>query len=388
MPERVVITGLGVVSCLGTHPGRFWDNIIQGNCGISTISLFDTSRLMRHNAGEVKNFRLADFMDCDQDLDLPRSHALALAAAYLALKDARLQECNLKEAGAVFGSLGVGMEFIEGQVKSFEQYPARMLIDSVMRILGLGGFSTMLSCACASGSYALALAYERIRRGQERIILSAGVDHLAITTYIGFHRLFSIAPDKCRPFDKNRQGLIPSEGAAVLVVESLSSANKRKAPIYAEIIGYGQSCDAYHPIAPSKDGYISCIRDALKHARISPIDVDYINAHGTGTIQNDTVECGAIKRIFGERSKRVPVSSLKSMLGHSMGAASAIEAAACCLALKEQLIPPTINYETPDPQCQIDCVPNKSREARLNIILKNAFGFGGINSSLIFKRWE
>lgn len=202
--------------------------------------------------------------------------------------------------------------------------------------------------------------------------------------FMGFNRLLAIAPEKCQPFDKNRKGMMVGEGSAILVLEPLENALRRKADIYAEVLGYGLSCDAHHMTAPQASGIAMAIRNGLRDSGIRPEDVDYINAHGTGTPVNDRAECLAIKEVFGDYSKKVAVSSIKSMLGHTMGAASAIEAAACCLAIKNSIIPPTINYETPDPECDIDCVPNICRRQQVDIALNNASAFGGNNASVIF----
>jgi 3-oxoacyl-[acyl-carrier-protein] synthase II len=259
-----------------------------------------------------------------------------------------------------------------------------MSTANIHSLLGLGGAAFTLSSACAGGNYAISLAYEKISKGEEKIMLAGGVDYFSEGVFWGFCRLFSVAPFKCQPFDKNRKGLIPAEGAGMLVLESLSSAKNRKANIYAEVLGYGVSADAYHPVIPSEEGFYRCMRDALDAVDLGINDIDYISAHGTGTPINDRTECQAIRKLFGKkRYKEIPVSSIKSMLGHTMGAASAIEAIACCFTLKYGLIPPTINYENPDPECDIDCVPNVARKQKIRVLLNNSFGFGGMNSSLV-----
>jgi len=217
------------------------------------------------------------------------------------------------------------------------------------------------------------------------MVIAGGSDAFSYLAFTGFNQLGAVAPQKCQPFDKNRAGMMVGEGAGILILETLEGALKRKARIYAEILGYGLSCDAFHMTNPQVDGVADCMLNALQQTKLTPDDIDYISAHGTGTHHNDKTECAAIKKVFGER--KLPVSSIKSMLGHTMGAASAIEALACCLAVKSGVIPPTINYETPDPDCDIDCVPNKSRKAKLKIVLNNGFAFGGNNTSLVIKRY-
>ena len=381
MAERVVITGLGLVTSLGSTLEEFWANLVKGKSGISKISAFDTAHLERHYGGEVKNFK-PKFTSNKVVGYLPRSHQLAVSASTSALKDAAIT--NPKEVGIIHGTIVSGLEFLENKRKNFPEYPVYMATASVCKALGLGGSAFTLSGACAAGNYAISLAYEKIRCGQESVMLAGATDYFSLGTFIGLYRVFSLAPLKCQPFDKNRRGLIPAEGSGMLVLESLSSAKKRKAHIYAEILGYGLSADAHHPLIPLEEGVFNCMENALKVTGLSVRDIDYINAHGTGTVPNDKTECGAIKKLFGKKHyKKIPISSIKSMLGHSMGAASSIEAVSCCLTLKYDILPPTINYETSDPECDIDCVPNKARLQKVKIVLNNSFGFGGMNCSLV-----
>lgn len=264
-----------------------------------------------------------------------------------------------------------------------------MLAANVIEMLTVRGAAFTVSGACAAGNYAVGLAYERIKRAEAEVILAGGADYFSEGTFIGLYKVFSLAPDICQPFDKNRKGLIPAEGAGVLVLESLSSARRRGARIYAEVLGYGASTDAYHPLIPLQEGIYGCMEDALRACGVSGSDIDYISAHGTGTVPNDKAECQAIRKLFGKaRSKKIPVSSIKSMLGHAMGAASAIESIACCMAISRGILPPTINYKTRDPECDLDCVPNTARAYRADIILNNAFGFGGMNCSVVLGRWK
>jgi 3-oxoacyl-[acyl-carrier-protein] synthase II len=248
----------------------------------------------------------------------------------------------------------------------------------------------MIPTACAAGNYAIGYAFDCIRSGTADTMLAGGSDAFSRIPYTGFARLGAIAPERCQPFDKNRQGMVPGEGAAVLVLEKADAARARGATIYAEVKGYGLSCDAHHMTAghPEGDGAIRAMEAAIADAGVALDDVDYISAHGTGTPTNDRIESLALHRLFGDRAKSLPMSSIKSMLGHTMGAASAIEAAACSLALHTGIVPPTINYEEPDPECEVDCVPNQARTIDPRVVLNNAYAFGGNNASLCLARWE
>ena len=226
-----------------------------------------------------------------------------------------------------------------------------------------------------------------IKSGKFDIMIAGGADPIARTNFTGFARLVAMAPEKCQPFDKDRKGMMVGEGAGVLILEDLDSAKKRGANTYAEILGYGLSCDAYHMSIPSLKGIKKVMMKAMNEAKINPDEVDYISAHGTGTIPNDKTECQAIREVFNNNYKEIPISSIKSMLGHTMGAASAIEAISCCLAIKNNLIPPTINFETPDSECDIDCVPNQARKKNVNVVLNNSFAFGGNNACVVLRKY-
>jgi len=268
------------------------------------------------------------------------------------------------------------------------RYPCGSIPASIAADLGFRGPNTMIPTACAAGNYAAANALECLRAGTADLMLAGGSDSFSRITYTGFARLGAIAPEKVQPFDLNRRGMIPGEGAAVLVLEPADRALARGARVYAELVGYGLSCDAHHMTAahPEGEGAARAMRTALEGAGLAPEDVDYVSAHGTGTPTNDRCETLAIKQVFGEAAHRVPVSSAKSMLGHTMGAASAIEAAICCLAIERGWIPPTINHEEPDPDCDLDCVPNTAREQRVDVAMNNAYAFGGNNASLLLRR--
>jgi 3-oxoacyl-[acyl-carrier-protein] synthase II len=245
----------------------------------------------------------------------------------------------------------------------------------------------MFSTACAAGNYAIGYGFDLIRSGRADLIIAGGAEPLSKVAFTGFNQFSAVAREKCRPFDKNRTGMLVAEGAGILILESLDRAVERDAPVYAEILGYGLSCDGHHMTTSTVEGLTWCMRNAIREAGISVEDIDYISAHGTGTITNDRNECAAIRELLGNRHRDVPVSSIKSMIGHAMGAASALEAVVCALAVKEDVIPPTINYETPDPECDIDCVPWKARRHRVDIALNNSYAFGGNNASLVLNKF-
>jgi len=401
MDKRIVVTGIGVISSIGIGKDNFWNALIQGKSGISEITAFDTSAYPTHKGGEVKDFQAVNFIDRRKISYLGRASCLAIAASKLALKDAGLEKNSLdqKRSGITLGTtMGESqiLEIInESWVRRGEaaidanliaRYPTNVLSSNVAIELKLKGPNYVIPTACAAGNYAIGYAYDLIRKGDADIMLAGGVDAFSRIAFMGFNRLYAIAPDKVQPFDKNRKGMMVGEGAAIVILETLENALKRKAPIYAEILGYGLSCDAHHMTAPDAGGIARAMEKALGEARLKPQEINYISAHGTGTPANDKQECLAMKTIFQDALKNIPVSSIKSMLGHTMGAASAIEAVTCCLAVKNDIVPPTINYETPDPDCEIDCVPNAARKLKVGVALNNASAFGGNNASLALKK--
>jgi 3-oxoacyl-[acyl-carrier-protein] synthase II len=400
--RRVVVTGLGVVSSVGVGKDEFWKSIIDGKSGISKVDSFDTNELRCHYAGEIKNFDPQDFIPRRKVQFLGRTSQLAIAASSLALKDARLplKDITNKRTGVFIGTT-MGERPLEETVDAWVQDGAskinrtKILQSSANNISAnisihfkFHGPNYMIPTACAAGNYAIGYGFDLIRKGDLDYAVAGGSDSFSKFAFFGFHRLYAMAPEKCQPFDKNRKGILVGEGAGILFLEALESALRRNSTIYAEVGGYGLSCDAYHMTASQVDGIEKTMRKALKDADIRAEEIDYISAHGTGTSGNDKNECAAIKRVFKENSKTIPVSSIKSMLGHTMGAASAIEAVSCCMAIKENIIPPTINFETPDSQCAIDCVPNKAKIKRVNVALNNGFAFGGNNSCLILKKFN
>ncbi len=402
MNKRVVITGLGVVSSIGIGWKEFWDSLLQGKSGISPVSSFDTTNHFTHNGGEVKNFRPEEFIPKNRLNSLSRASQLALAAAKLAMKDTNLSNKDISDVKA-----GICIGTTMGSIQTYEilnelivlhgrtdfsdelicQIPTHSTPSAVAKEFGIHGTNMMFSTACAAGNYAIGYGFDLIRAERADIILSGGTEPLSKVAFTGFNQFSAVAPEKCRPFDKNRKGMIVAEGAGIIILESLESALKRNAIIYAEILGYGLSCDAQHMTQPTIEGISKCMIKAMHEAGVEKEDVDYISAHGTGTPANDRTECAAIKEVFGSRYENIPVSSIKSMLGHTMGAASALEAIACALILKNNIIPPTINFETPDPECDIDCVPNQARRQEVNIALNNSYAFGGNNASLVLKKF-
>jgi 3-oxoacyl-[acyl-carrier-protein] synthase II len=398
---RVVVTGIGVVTSIGVGAEAFWRALLAGECGIGPVESFDTARYAVHIGGEVKRFDPAPFTRRLPVASVGRASQLAIAAARLALDDAGLRADGMdpRSVGVSLGTTSgeptlierfddceienrreaIGREFIE-------QYPSHMLAAHVASELRFAGSNFVIPTACAAGNYALAHACDHLRGGRAEVMLAGGADCFSRITYTGFARLGAIAPERCQPFDKHRKGMVPGEGAAVLVLERLDRARARGAGIYAELAGYGLTCDAHHMTAPQGDGAVRAMRLAMADAGVEPRDVNYISAHGTGTAVNDRVESGAVKQAFGADAPAVPMSSIKSMLGHTMGAASAIESAACAMAVRYDALPPTINYETPDPDCDLDFVPNLARRARVNVAMNNAYAFGGNNASLIFRK--
>lgn len=404
MKRRVVITGLGIVSSIGIGKDEFWSNLIKGKSGISRIELLKSSYYLSQRGGEIKCFQSDTFIDRRKINSLGRASQFSIAASKLAIEDSQILIKEIKKENVcIFMGTTMGetqlMEEMDSvwlkkgydKVKflSISSYPSNNISVNMALELKVHGENYVIPTACAAGNYSIGYGFDTIRNHEEKcIILAGGSDAFSKVAYSGFSRLYAMAPEKCQPFDKNRKGMMLGEGAAILVLESLDSALKRKANIYAEILGYGLSCDAYHMTQPSEEGISKCMTKAMDEAKISIDDVDYISAHGTGTLQNDKTETAAIKKVFGKKYKKIPVSSIKSMLGHTMGAAAAIEAVACCLALKEGILPPTINYETPDPECDIDCIPNKARKQKVNIVLNNAYAFGGNNACLVIKKYE
>ncbi|HXJ38911.1 MAG TPA: beta-ketoacyl-[acyl-carrier-protein] synthase family protein, partial [Bryobacteraceae bacterium] len=392
--RRVAVTGIGVVSSIGTGRDAFWKALLAGQTGISPVALFDTTAFPVHIGGEVKDFDALRYLSADRVAGTGRATQMAIAAARLAVADGALDISTVDPA-----RFGVSMGTTSGEPLFVEQYndakkaggedaipgeamgryPCHTMPAHVAQEFGAHGPVIMIPTACAAGNYAIGYGFDLIRTGRVDLVLAGGADAFSRITYTGFARLGAIAPAKCQPFDKNRKGMVPGEGSGMLMLEPLDSAVARGAKIYAEVLGYGVSCDAHHMTAahPAADGAIRCMSNAMKEAGVGPGDIDYISAHGTGTPTNDRLESLAVRTLFGENAPKVPMSSIKSMLGHTMGAASAIEAAACSLALDTGWIPATMNHEEADPDCGLDIVPNQARQTNPRIVLNNAYAFGG-----------
>ena len=403
--KRVVITGLGLVTSIGSGWQDFWKALLGGKSGIGPVTSFDTSPFPVHIGAEVKDFQPERHIRKQTPSDLGRGSQLAIAAAWMALNDSgvELGRYNRRRVGVSMGTTSgeplfverwndirkaQGVEAIPGDVPP--KYPCNVIPTNVAIECDLHGPCLMIPTACAAGNYAIGYGFDLIRTGHADLMLAGGADAFSRITYMGFARLGAIAKERCQPFDKNRQGMVPGEGSAILVMEPLEAAQRRGAKIYAEVLGYGLSCDAHHMTAahPQGDGAVRAMAMALKDSGVQLEDIDYISAHGTGTPTNDRAESIGVRALFGERAAKVPMSSIKSMLGHTMGAASAIEAVACTLALDTGMIPPTINYETPDPECDLDYVPNCARQTHPRVVLNNAYAFGGNNASLCLARYD
>lgn len=410
--NRVVVTGMGALTPLGLDINTTWEGLVDGKSGIDHITQFDASSLETRFAGEVKGFDPVEYMGRKEARRMDRFSQLAVAASVEAVRDAGLEinDTNKGNIGVLIGSGIGGLLTMSEQVRILiEQGPDRvspflvpmMIADmasaQVSIALGARGPNFCPTSACSSGSDAIGTAYEIIKRGDAEAMFAGGSE--AIITPIGVagfsaNRALSTrneAPQQAsRPFDAERDGFVIGEGAAILVLEDLAFARERGARIIAEITGYGASSDAVHITQPSEDGEgaARAMQMALRKAGLAPSEVGYINAHGTSTPLNDKVETMAIKTVFGDYAYNVPISSTKSMTGHLLGAAGAIEGAVCIKVINTGVIPPTVNYNNPDPECDLNYVPNKAREARISSAMSNSFGFGGHNSVLVFQEFR
>ena len=412
MRKRVVITGLGCISPLGHDPQTLWENIQAGRSGVGPITFYDASEFSTRIAAEVKGFDPVSAFSSREARRMDRFSQFAVVAARQAIKNAGLDitDANRDRIGVIIGTGIGGIKTIYEQIQIMQQRgPSKvspflvpmMLPDSgpgmVAIYLGLRGPNLAVITACATGTNAIGEAAENIRRGQSEVMLAGGSDAaivpiaMAGLSVMGALSERNDAPQQAsRPFDRNRDGFVMGEGAGIVVLESLEFAQARGAHILAELSGYGSTCDAYHISAPAENGSgaARCMVVALEHAGLSQADIHYINAHGTSTQLNDKSETAAVKTVFGPLAHQVPISSTKSMTGHLLGAAGALEAVICVKALEHQVIPPTINYETPDPECDLDYVPNTARPAVLEHVMSNSFGFGGHNATIILSRYR
>lgn len=398
MSRRVVVTGVGPISSIGIGTDAFLAGLRSGAVGVSPIKSFDTAGFPHVVAGEVHEFDPASILERLVPDQWGRTSLFAAAAARLAVQDSGIDPDVLKngDVGSCVGTTGGEAQMLESVTEEslsggfaevsgdrFGQVPASRLAVAVNRELGLTGEAVTLSTACSASNYAIGRAYDVIQSGEAEHMLAGGADSVARWSHAGFFRLGAVAEERCRPFDANRTGIITGEGGAALFLESLESAHARGATIYAEVLGYGQNCDANHMTSPNRESIAACMRLAHNEAGVEPHDVDYICAHGTGTKANDLTEATAIVEVFGDEAP--PVSSIKSMLGHSMGAASGFSAIASVLGIHHSFMPPTTNFSELDPDIPpIDTVPGVARNAEVRIAQVNGFAFGGNNSITLF----
>ena len=410
---RVVVTGLGAITPLGSSVEQYWDGLMHGRSGIRRITQFDASDMPCQIAGEIPDFNPEEYLERKEIRRTPRSGQVALASTMQAVKDAGLPDTmpEPERSGVYYGTVLGGIDRLDeaihvlrsqgyGRVNPFmlpSGIPNLSAFLIALKFQCLGPNST-ISTACATGTQAIGEATEVIRRGAADLVVTGGAEaqmiDLAIGGFCAMRALplnYNDNPERAsRPFDAKREGFVYSEGAAGLVLENLDHALARGARIYAEVVGHASSADAYHIAAPEPEGLgpSRAMRWALQDARIIPEEIDYINAHGSSTPINDVTETKAIKRVFGEHAYRLAISSTKSMIGHPMGGAGALEAIACILAISRGWIPPTINYEYPDPECDLDYVPNQARQRKVSVAMSNSFGLGGQNACLVFREYR
>ena len=411
-PKRVVITGMGCVTPIGNNIKEFWASLLEGKSGIRKITYFDVSSYTSQIAGEVKNFDPSAYIDAKNVRRLDKFAQYAIVSSYMAVEDADidLAKINKERAGVIFGSGIGGLQITEDQhTILLEKGPSKvspflipmLIADEAPGLIainfGFKGPNLSVATACASASHAIGLSFRTIRYGESDIMITGGSD-AAITTLglSGFGQMKALSTrndspqEASRPFDKDRDGFVMADGSGTLILESLEHAQKRGARIYAELVGFGMTADAYHITAPDPEGEGAklVMAKALEDAKINLSEVDYINAHGTSTQYNDKIETLAIKKLFGQDAYKIPISSTKSMTGHMLGAGGAVELIACVKTIEGGVIHPTINYENPDPECDLDYVPNKVREKEVNVAISNSFGFGGHNACLAVRKFK
>lgn len=413
MKNRVVITGIGAITPIGIGKDDFWQALLAGKSGIGRITRFDAAEYSAQIAGEVKDFDPSAYIDKKEAKRMDRYAQFAVAATKMALEDGNvdLEKEDRERVGVIIGTGIGGIETLHSQYKAlFDKGPGRispffipMMIGNMAAgqtsiMFGLNGPSSCVVTACATGTDSIGEAFRLIQYGEADMMVAggteAGISQAAVAGFAAMKALctdHNDDPEKAsRPFDKNRSGFVMSEGAGVVILEELGHAVKRGAHIYAEVVGYGRNSDAYHITSPSPGGVeaAKCMQAALRDAGLAPEDIDYINAHGTSTHLNDSTETQAIKSVFGEHAYKLSVSSIKSMTGHLLGAAGGAECIATALAIENSILPPTINYETPDEGLDLDYVPNQAREKAVRAALSNSLGFGGHNASLVLKKYE
>ncbi len=407
--RRVVVTGLGLITPVGSDKESFWSSVSNGRSGVKKVTVLDTSAFRTKIAAQIDDFNAEDFIEPKKVKRMDRFTHLAIGATTHAVEDSGLEIEKVRDrVGVILGSAVAGIISHEIAAQDLfvrgHRYVNPLTVPLVMfnagasnicMHFGFTGTSYGIATACSSGTNAIGEAYQKIRSGFSDIMVAGGSDApISPVCFSAWDKLRAMStvndePQRaCKPFSKNRDGLVMGEGAGILILESLESALERSAKIYAEIIGYGSTTDAYHLTYPNKAQEVRAIRMALDGAGIGPESIDYINAHGTATLANDKTETEAIKEVFGERAYSVPISSIKSMIGHPLGASGAIELITCILAMERGFVPPTINYEVPDPECDLDYVPNEGRPAEIDIAMSNSFGFGGANAILIVRKWK
>jgi len=414
--RRVVVTGLGTISPIGNSIEEFWKSLLEGKSGVRRLSCFDPTYYTCKIGAEVKDFDPTKYLSPKEARRMDRFVQFAVISAKMAVDDARLDlsKEDVDRIGVMVGSGIGGLHTVEAEHTQYlklgpEKGPDRispflipMLIvnmasGQISITLGVKGPNSAVATACATGNHAIGDAFRIIQRDDADMMLCGGSE--AAITHMGFGgfcalKALSLRNDEperaSRPFDKGRDGFVMGEGAGVVMLEELEHALKRNAPIYCEMIGYGMSGDAYHMTAPdpNADGAIRCMNNSIKDAGVKPEEVNYINAHGTSTLYNDKIETLAIKKVFGAHARKVAVSSTKSVMGHLLGAAGGVEMIVCAMAIKEQIAPPTINYENPDPDCDLDYVPNKPRAMKIDVAMSNSLGFGGHNATLVVRRFK
>lgn len=415
--RRVVVTGLGAITPTGNTIEQFWKAVLEGKSGVRRLACFDPTHFTTKIAAEVKDFDPSAYLSPKEVRRMDRFVQFAVCSAKMAMADSgiALDKEDRNKIGVLIGSGIGGLHTVEAEHRQFialgpEKGPDRispflipMLIvnmasGQVSITMGLKGPNSAVATACATSNHAIGDALRIIQRGEADVMVCGGSE--AAITHMGFGGFCALKalssayndnPEKAsRPFDKNRDGFIMGEGAGIVILEEAERAMKRNAKIYCELVGYGMSGDAYHMTAPDPegDGGVRCMRAAIKDAGLKLQDIDYINAHGTSTLYNDKIETAAIKKVFGSHSCKLAVSSTKSVMGHLLGAAGGVELIVAALTIKDGIIPPTINYETPDPDCDLDYVPNKPRGAKVNVVMSNALGFGGHNAALIVRKFR
>ena len=400
--RRVLVTGLGAITALSTSAAGTWKKLIEGECGIVPVDLFDTSGYRSTTGAQVREFTPPLLSNTRELRRLSRCDQFGLVATDEALRDSGLDLSRENREG-----IGVCLGGGAGGLLHAEQYRRKLFKDEKDKPSLILSFSTCsttdciannyeicgprstIATACSSSATAIGYAADMVRWGRAEVMIAGGSESLCELTFSGFNSLRLVDASRCRPFDLNRKGLSLGEGAAILILEEYERARARGARIYGEVIGYAITGDAYHMTSPEPEGEGASLvmRKALETYSIKPEYIDYINAHGTGTLINDLAETKAVKRVFGKRAYTLPISSIKSMIGHCLGAAGAVEALATILAVENSIIPPTIGYETPDPKCDLDYVPNEARPCEIVCAMSNSFAFGGNNTSLIFKKY-